>query len=298
MSYTNIYRNVEHQVSEGSRELLKKQRGLSVHSDIYLQAEEGVYEPVRGSEKEEPKEQCGSYRSIREFSGAYLQEDSMHQSKRDREKSKYKQHRWSNQQTRGSYQRSTVLIAALAIGLIVILYLILLSCGLAKYSAMVSEREALQKELKKAETLGSFLIYNEAHNKCAEVLQLNASSSVFDITASPCSPITLSQFFRWIPKARLLNVEAGLCLGALTKPASRLAVKLLPCHLKGALSWVCTNETLLGPHKQQVYFNYGNSVGQRVIFWGGIGIWSRWKAWDLEEGLQEGGVCPQISGTC
>ncbi|XP_053572053.1 uncharacterized protein LOC128662256 isoform X2 [Bombina bombina] len=259
MSYTNIYRNVDFLSSQESPKHLKKPKSLSVQS------------------------------------GIYVQEDSIHERMTGSKKTKAGKHWWRRQPIGGKYRRrQKLLLAGLVFSLILILYLILLCYGLIKYSALVSVIQNLKNEQTKAETLGSFHIYNEAQNKCAEVLHLDSSPSALELTANPCLSTALSQFFRWLPGGRLLSVEIGLCLGARVKPKSRHAVILQPCESNRALRWVCTNETLLGPHNEKVYFNYGNNPHGLVMFYAGNGVWSRWKARDLEGGLMEGGVCGQI----
>ncbi|XP_075439587.1 uncharacterized protein LOC142483395 [Ascaphus truei] len=258
MSYSsNMYGNVDYQPPDWSPEPPLKQRSLSEHSDIYLQ-EESIYEPVTGSQRAE------------------------------------RRLRWRRAPPiRGWHWRRNTLLTALAISLALILGLLVV--GLTKYSAMATEIEVLKEEQQRAVALGSFLIYNEAHNKCADVR--SSSSGRLEITAATCFPLSFTRLFRWLPGAQLLSVRAGLCLGVFSKPQPNLAIQFLPCGAK-ALSWRCTNETLLGLHGNELYFNYGNNPGGLVILFAGNGPWSRWRA--LGSGgmsdLQEGGVCAQACG--
>ncbi|XP_075440596.1 zona pellucida sperm-binding protein 3-like [Ascaphus truei] len=136
---------------------------------------------------------------------------------------------------KGRHWRRNTLLTALAISLALILGLLVV--GLTKYSAMATEIEALKEEQQRVVALGRL-----------------------EITAATCFPLSSTRLFRWLPGAQLLSVRAGLCLGVFNKPQPNLAIQFLPCGAK-ALSWRCTNETLLGLHGNELYFNYGNNPG-------------------------------------
>ncbi|CAI9562346.1 unnamed protein product [Staurois parvus] len=104
--------------------------------------------------------------------------------------------------------------------------------------------EFLKEEQKKLASLGSFLVYSEAHEKCAEV-RSSSSPYLYELTASECSPESYTQFFRWLPRGRLMSTKEGLCVGA-EKQRSYQPLRLYECDNERVLNWVCTNETLLG----------------------------------------------------
>lgn len=136
---------------------------------------------------------------------------------------------------------------------------------------------------------GSFLVYSESHNKCAEV-RSSSSPLIFELTASTCSPDFYSQFFRWLPGGRLMSTKEGLCVGA-EKLRSNQPLRLYECDNGRVLKWTCTNETLLSVEGESLYFNFGNNRERVVMLYWGNGLWSRWKAQSLEGKLQNGGAC-------
>ncbi|OCT90317.1 macrophage mannose receptor 1 isoform X3 [Xenopus laevis] len=262
-----MYGNVEYVCPERSPAPPLPQISYSEDSDIYLQ-EDSIYEPVRDKEKGDKKRNW-----LRSAKFRCKEQDTK---------------TW----TSGQYRRK-IRFAALSIGLVLIVSLILLAGAFAKYSAMVMEMEALKEEKQKALATGSFLIYNEAHNRCAEVRN-SSSSMVLELTASSCTPTSLSQLFRWLPGARILNVAVELCVGVRGKIQSNIVLRLVPCETPQAKSWVCTNETLFGLKGERLYFNYGNNLSGVVMLFDGNGVWSRWKAHGLDGTLQNEGVCAQM----
>ncbi|XP_063787739.1 macrophage mannose receptor 1-like [Pseudophryne corroboree] len=210
----------------------------------------------------------------------------------------------------GCNQRHRVLAAVS--GLVLILILCILCYFISKYSAATMElaslREeqrnvthldtaermelaSLRKEQRKLSFLGSFLIFNEEHKKCAEVRP--SSTPPFELTASGCSAVSYSQFFRWLPGGRLMSTKEGLCVGVEGKPQSQKPLRLFHCDDGKSLTWVCTNETLLGVKGENLYFNYGNNKYGIVMLYWGTGPWSRWRAQSTEGKLQDGGACAQ-----
>ncbi|KAM8972451.1 uncharacterized protein RCH25_018136 [Pelodytes ibericus] len=245
---------------------------LMKESNIYLQ-EESVYEPVGEKEKAESKRKCRKLPRI----GDGTEEPG---------------HPWrqSSAQT-GKYLRVKILLAVLFIA-VLILALCGLGVGLAKYSTKADEIKSLKKELNSANSLGSFLLYNEDRKRCAEVRSTNSPPHL-DLTASTCAPESVSQLFRWIPGGRLLSLKTRQCLGVKGTPQSLFPLIFLACDNGKALSWTCTNETLLGVKGQSLYFNYGNNPRGIVMLYAGTGPWSRWKARDTDGKLQKGGACAQ-----
>ncbi|XP_075063042.1 uncharacterized protein LOC142151372 isoform X2 [Mixophyes fleayi] len=269
--YCNMYGNVDYVVPARHGELPLK-RSPSEHSNIYLQ-EESIYEPVRGSEKLDSEN-----RWRLSSTGSSVEETTLH---------------WSREPPqRSCHQRRQVLIAVSAV-FILVLILILSVFGyfMSKYSATKMEIASLREEQKNWTILGSFFIFNEEHKKCVEVC--SSSSSYLELTASDCSPDSYAQFFRWLPGGRLMSTNEGKCVGVEGKPLSMKPLLLFQCDTEGALSWVCTNETLLGVKGESLYFNYGNSQRKRATLYGGTGTWSRWRAKSLEGKLQDGGACAQ-----
>ncbi|XP_030635018.1 macrophage mannose receptor 1 [Chanos chanos] len=117
----------------------------------------------------------------------------------------------------------------------------------------------------------SFLIYNDAHNKCVKAV----SSSV--VVAAPCDPSSDNQRFRWVSSSRLLSISLKLCLGA-QDLKDWVKVLLVPCNeLSPLQAWECKNETLFGLKGQALHFNYGNKNEKNVMVYKGSGTWSRWQ---------------------
>ncbi|XP_072255830.1 macrophage mannose receptor 1-like isoform X2 [Pyxicephalus adspersus] len=189
----------------------------------------------------------------------------------------------------GCYQKSKVRIALCFAGLMLILTLCVLGIILPKYSYMKTEVEFLKGEQKKLASLGSFLVYSESHAKCAEV-RSTSSLYQFELTASNCSPDSFSQFFRWLPRGRLMSTMVGLCVGA-EKIRTNQPMRLFECNNERVINWVCTNETLLGVKGESLYFNFGNNRERIIMLYWGTGVWSRWKAQSLEGQVQDGGAC-------
>eukprot|EP00079_Xenopus_tropicalis_P018082 XP_004918902.2 PREDICTED: uncharacterized protein LOC101730320 [Xenopus tropicalis] len=265
--FSTMYGNVEYVCPERSPAPPLPQISYSEDSDIYLQ-EDSIYEPVWDKERGDNKRN-------------WLRSPKFGRKAQDKKT-------WNG----GQYRRK-IRLAVLSAGLVLIVSLILLAGGFAKYSAMVIQMEALEEKKQKALAIGSFLIYNEAHNRCAEVR--NSSSSMdLELTTSSCNPTSLSQLFRWLPGARIFNVEVELCVGVRGRIQSKTVIRLVPCESPLAKSWVCTNETLLGLKGERLYFNYGNNFSGIVMLFDGNGIWSRWRAQDLDGTLQNGGVCAQM----
>ncbi|XP_053318168.1 uncharacterized protein LOC128490341 [Spea bombifrons] len=249
-----MYGNIDYPPPEGSPKLPMKKRKPSEESNIYLQ-DDSIYEPV-GNSREQPKLP------------------------------------WKEVVKKGRCSRKKVLFVILSIGVVLlILILCAMGLGVAKYFRMAAEMVCLKKEQQAAASMGSFLIYNEAHGKCAEVHSFPQFH--LGITANICSPLSRSQLFHWFPGSRLFNLREGLCLGVSGTPQARMAVRLFPCDSAQALSWVCTNSTLLGVKGHQLYFNYGNNPQGILMLYGGTGTWSRWKSRGIDGALQEGGACIQ-----
>ncbi|XP_056426772.1 uncharacterized protein LOC130367872 isoform X2 [Hyla sarda] len=158
------------------------------------------------------------------------------------------------------------------------------------YYAMETELKTV-KEQHRYITMGSFLLYNEDHKKCAEVRSSSSSRSVFELTASVCSSVSYSQRFQWLPGGRLMSSGEGLCVGVEGRPQSLQPLKLYPCDTDKTLSWQCSNETLLGVKGEKVFFNYGNNSKYLVILYWGTGVWSRWRARTLDGKILDGGAC-------
>lgn len=138
---------------------------------------------------------------------------------------------------------------------------------------------------------GSFLLYNEAHNKCAEVRSSSPSRDLFELTASVCSSGSQSQLFHWLPGGRLVSSGEGLCVGVEGRSQSQKPLRLYQCNTDKTLSWECYNKTLLGVKGDNIFFNFGNNPNYMVILYWGTGVWSRWRARNLDGMLLDGGPC-------
>ncbi|XP_061614123.1 macrophage mannose receptor 1 isoform X1 [Phyllopteryx taeniolatus] len=118
---------------------------------------------------------------------------------------------------------------------------------------------------------GSFLIFNQDHNKCVKVL--HASS----VTLSNCAPRAKDQQFRWASEGRLLSLSLNLCLGAV-EIKDWVKVLLFECDEASELQhWQCKNETLFGLRDRDLHLNWGNRNEKSLMIYKGSGSWSRWK---------------------
>lgn len=118
---------------------------------------------------------------------------------------------------------------------------------------------------------GSFLIYNENHNKCIRV------DTATSITLANCDPHAKNQQFRWASESRLLSLSFKLCLGA-TEIKDWVKVLLFECDENSDLQhWQCKNETLFGLKDQDLHLNWGNHNERNVMIYKGSGVWSRWR---------------------
>uniref|UniRef100_A0A4W6CGU1 Mannose receptor C-type 1 n=1 Tax=Lates calcarifer TaxID=8187 RepID=A0A4W6CGU1_LATCA len=118
---------------------------------------------------------------------------------------------------------------------------------------------------------GSFLIFNENHNKCVKV------ESATSITVAPCDPHAKQQQFRWASESRLLSLSLKLCLGA-TEVKDWVKVLLFECDESSILQhWQCKNETLFGLKDQDLHLNWGNRNERNLMIYKGSGLWSRWR---------------------
>uniref|UniRef100_A0A3Q3VSG6 Macrophage mannose receptor 1 n=1 Tax=Mola mola TaxID=94237 RepID=A0A3Q3VSG6_MOLML len=118
---------------------------------------------------------------------------------------------------------------------------------------------------------GSFLIFNENHNKC-----IKAESST-SITVATCNPHAKEQQFRWASESRVLSISLKLCLGA-AEIKDWVKVLLFECDEKNNLQhWQCKNETLFGLKDQELYLNWGNRNERNLMIYKGSGLWSRWR---------------------
>nr|XP_057915903.1 macrophage mannose receptor 1 [Doryrhamphus excisus] len=126
---------------------------------------------------------------------------------------------------------------------------------------------------------GSFLIFNQDHNKCVKVL--HASS----ITLASCEPHAKDQQFRWASEWRLLSLSLNLCLGA-TEIKDWVKVLLFQCDESSELQhWQCKNETLFGLRDQDLHFNWGNRNERNIMIYKGSGVWSRWRIYGTNKDL-------------
>ncbi|KAK2859585.1 hypothetical protein Q5P01_004205 [Channa striata] len=118
---------------------------------------------------------------------------------------------------------------------------------------------------------GSFLIFNENHNKCIKV------DSATSVTVARCDPHAKEQQFRWASESRLLSLSLKLCLGA-TEIKDWVKVLLYECDENSSLQhWQCKNETLFGLKNQDLHLNWGNRNERNVMIYKGSGLWSRWR---------------------
>ncbi|XP_041817070.1 macrophage mannose receptor 1 [Chelmon rostratus] len=118
---------------------------------------------------------------------------------------------------------------------------------------------------------GSFLIFNENHNKCIKV------ESATSLTVAVCDPHAKEQQFRWASESRILSLSLKLCLGA-TEIKDWVKVVLFDCDENSELQhWQCKNETLFGLKDQDLHLNWGNRNERNIMIYKGSGLWSRWR---------------------
>ncbi|KAL1270321.1 hypothetical protein QQF64_032610 [Cirrhinus molitorella] len=133
---------------------------------------------------------------------------------------------------------------------------------------------------KKAKDLdiSSFLIYNEDHNKCVQVVSATVVHTV------PCDVSSKDQHFRWI-SSKIISLSLGLCLGS-ENIRNWVKVILLPCNdLTPMQTWECKNETLFGLKGYPLHLNYGNYNEPNVMLYSGTGVWSRWLIYGTNDSL-------------
>nr|XP_055073400.1 macrophage mannose receptor 1-like [Misgurnus anguillicaudatus] len=125
----------------------------------------------------------------------------------------------------------------------------------------------------------SFLIYNEDHNRCVNVI--NASV----IQTAPCDVSSDAQRFRWVSSSRIISVSLKLCLGA-QRLKDWQKVILLPCkELNRLQTWECKNETLFGLKGKPLHLNYGKRMKQNMLLSKGNGSWSHWQIYGTTDNL-------------
>ncbi|XP_065117913.1 macrophage mannose receptor 1-like [Paramisgurnus dabryanus] len=125
----------------------------------------------------------------------------------------------------------------------------------------------------------SFLIYNEDHNRCVNVI----SASVIQTAA--CDVSSDAQRFRWVSSSRIISVSLKLCLGAQSVKDSEKVI-LLPCkELSPLQTWECKNETLFGLKGQPLHLNYGHRGDQNMMLFKGNGSWSCWQIYGTTDNL-------------
>ncbi|KAF0027993.1 hypothetical protein F2P81_019080 [Scophthalmus maximus] len=118
---------------------------------------------------------------------------------------------------------------------------------------------------------GSFLIFNDNHNKCIKV------ESATSVTLAPCDPHAKQQQFRWASQSRVLSLSLKLCLGA-TEIKDWVKVLLFECDDNSDLQhWQCKNETLFGLKDQDLHLNWGNRNERNIMIYKGSGTWSHWR---------------------
>ncbi|XP_028288347.1 macrophage mannose receptor 1 [Parambassis ranga] len=126
---------------------------------------------------------------------------------------------------------------------------------------------------------GTFLIFNENHNKCIRV------ESATSVTVAVCDPHAKEQQFRWASQSRLLSISLKLCLSA-TQMTDWVKVILFECDEASDLQhWQCKNETLFGLKNQDLHLNWGNRNERNVMIYKGSGVWSRWRIFGTRSDL-------------
>ncbi|CAM4522259.1 unnamed protein product [Caretta caretta] len=124
-----------------------------------------------------------------------------------------------------------------------------------------------------------FLIYNEDHKRCVQVL---SSSSV---TTANCNQDNESQKFRWVSDHQLMSVALKLCLGVPSKK-DWVPITLYPCDKASELQkWECRNETLFAIQGEDLFFNFGNKQEKNIMLYKGSGVWSKWKIYGTRDDL-------------
>ncbi|XP_045141549.1 macrophage mannose receptor 1 [Echinops telfairi] len=124
-----------------------------------------------------------------------------------------------------------------------------------------------------------FLIYNEDHKRCVEVVDAGA------VQTAVCNPDSESQKFRWVSDYHLMSVALKLCLGVPSK-TDWVKVLLYACeNSKEDQKWECKNDTLFGLRGEELYFNYGNRQEKNIMLYKGSGLWSRWKIYGTTDDL-------------
>nr|XP_055052604.1 macrophage mannose receptor 1-like [Misgurnus anguillicaudatus] len=125
----------------------------------------------------------------------------------------------------------------------------------------------------------SFLIYNEDHKRCVNVINANV------IQTAPCDVSSNAQRFRWISSSRVISVSLKLCLEAQNVKDSEKVI-LLPCEeLSPLQTWECKNETVFGLKGQPLHLNYDNQDKTGVMLFKGNGSWSRWQIFGTTDNL-------------
>ncbi|XP_073715681.1 macrophage mannose receptor 1 isoform X2 [Misgurnus anguillicaudatus] len=117
----------------------------------------------------------------------------------------------------------------------------------------------------------SFLIYNEDHNRCVNVINADV------VYMAPCDVSSDAQRFRWVSSSRIISVSLKLCLGAQSVKDFEKVI-LLPCkELSPLQSWECKSETLFGLKEKLLYLNYGHRGDQNMMLYIASGSWSHWQ---------------------
>ncbi|XP_073715683.1 macrophage mannose receptor 1 [Misgurnus anguillicaudatus] len=125
----------------------------------------------------------------------------------------------------------------------------------------------------------SFLIYNEDHNRCVNVINANV------VQTAPCDVSSNAQRFRWVSSSRIISISLKLCLGT-QNVKDWVKIILLPCkELSPLQTWECKNETLFGLKGQPLHLNYGNQGEQSVMLSKENGTWSRWQIYGTKDDL-------------
>ncbi|XP_051570049.1 macrophage mannose receptor 1-like isoform X2 [Myxocyprinus asiaticus] len=125
----------------------------------------------------------------------------------------------------------------------------------------------------------SFLIYNEDHDRCVNVVSANV------VQTAQCDISSEAQSFQWVSSSRIVSVSLKLCLGA-QNIKDWVKILLLPCNESSPLqTWECKNETLFGLKGQPLHLNYGNHNEPNVMLYKGTGAWSHWQIYGTKDNL-------------
>ncbi|XP_051944921.1 macrophage mannose receptor 1-like [Xyrauchen texanus] len=125
----------------------------------------------------------------------------------------------------------------------------------------------------------SFLIYNEDHDRCVNVVSANV------VQTALCDKSSEAQRFRWVSSSRIESVSLKLCLGV-QSINDWVKILLLPCNENSPLqTWECKNETLFGLKGQPLHLNYGNHNETSMMLFKGSGIWSHWQIYGTKDNL-------------